>query len=154
MEKIQKNSSTGFFGSEPSLLFQILISHTDMFSFFLAEQQTCLGGDGHNRAEPFQRYVEGSRHYLSGPLSWHHIQGMFSPCNSPLRSLYSVRQIALFVIGAAGIWASVFAFSIFWHIFLRIRERHFVGRGRYDRSSWPYDDLQGDFTHRYQRFLY
>ena len=57
-----------FLGSEPSLLvFQILISHRyDMF--FLA-QQAGLGGDRQNHAEPFQRYVEGSRYYLNGPLS-------------------------------------------------------------------------------------
>jgi hypothetical protein len=68
MEKIQKNNSTGIFGSEPSLLvFQILICH--MCFFFLAQQQASLAGDFQNNAEPFQRFVEGSRHYLSGPLS-------------------------------------------------------------------------------------
>ena len=66
MEKIQKNSSTGFFGSEPSPL--VLISHTDMISFFLAEQQAGLGGDRQNHGGPFRR-LEGSRHYRSGPLS-------------------------------------------------------------------------------------
>ena len=51
MEKIQKNSSTGFFGSELSLLaFQILV---DMMSF-LAQQQASLGGDRRSLAEPFE----------------------------------------------------------------------------------------------------
>ena len=44
----------------------------------------------------------------------------FSPSNFPLHSLFSVRQIALFVIGAAGITASFLFFFFFFFSFSRL----------------------------------
>ena len=52
MEKVQKNSSTSFFGSEPVSSTLVHILHS--YDMFLAQQQASLGGDRQNHAEPFQ----------------------------------------------------------------------------------------------------
>ena len=121
-----------------------------------AQQQASLGWDCQNHAGPVQRFVGESGCCFSGPCGGPHITCRLldwsSYRNIPLRSLPGALQIALFVIGAAGMHIqSFFNFSI-TDTFPRIWKKCFVERGWYDYSSWPYDDLQRCSAHRYQWF--
>ena len=85
--------------------------------------------------------------HITCRLDWSSYQNVL------LHSLTGYLQIALFVIGAAGMHLqSPFYFFSFTDTFSRIRKKCFVERGWHDYSSWPYDDLQGCSARRYQWF--
>jgi hypothetical protein len=86
-----------------------------------AKQQASLGWDCQNHAGSVQRFVGESRRYLSKPCGGHHITCRLIDWLSSFATFrfvpYPGLQIALFVIGAAGMHA-LFSFFSFTDAFL------------------------------------
>ena len=118
-----------------------------------AQQQASLGWKCQNHAGPVQRFMGESGRYLSEPCCGHHItRRLLDLTWSSYCSLTRALQIALFVIGVAGMIEFIFfIFRYHWPI-SRIWKKCFVERGCRDYSSWPYNDFQRCSARHHQWF--